>query len=579
MTNKNKYFLSINNNQVYLQNSLENLEKEQDIFRYLFKLRHNNEESLKYSFHSFFKDIFDYIKDLEGAVDLFIDTITHNKKIGIIGDYDVDGTIATSILIKFFQHLEKYFKFSYTYHIPNRFKEGYGPSIFSINHLKKQNVNLIITVDSGSTSFNEIKLANQLNIKSIILDHHNIQNEIPEATFFINNQNSEKFKYLCGGGLAFVFIYKINEKLKKIIKDYEEFSIISIIDLVAVSTICDFVHLVELNRSIVYYGMKIINYKYLEGEKKINKGLDIILQYSFYNYNKNTYISSVDIGFAIGPYINVAGRLEDANIIVKFLTTEDEKELETIFISLQKLWSHRKKIQEDILINIEKNYMDYLLNNKFILIEDESIHEGVMGIIAAKLKEKYNKPTIIINVTDGIGKGSIRSIGDFHAGKFIEEAIKNKILKKGGGHQAAGGFSLDINNINELFLALKIYTENLVFKDYKEFYIDHTLNLHGLNKYFYEKIQEIGPFGVGNKELLFLFPFLIIKKIYIFSNQHLNITFTNITEDKKIKGIWFFTPDKVFENIKLEEVFHVIGYIKYINNNIEIYIVDLIKKI
>lgn len=575
--NKNKYLISINNNQIYIENNLNDTEKENDIFKYLWNLRHRNNNN-KYSFYTFFENICEDIKGLEGAIDLFIDMIKNGKKVGIIGDYDVDGTIATSILVKFFNYLQKYIEFPYTYHIPNRFKEGYGPSIFSINHLKEQNVNLIITVDSGSTSFEEIKLANELKMKSIILDHHNIQSKIPDATYFINNQNSNKFKYLCGGGLAFVFIYKANEKLKKIIRNYEGFSILSILDLVAVSTICDFVPLIDLNRSIVYYGMKIINYKYLQHEKKINNGLDIILQYSFYNYNQNTYISSVDIGFAIGPYINVAGRLEDANIIVKFLTTEDQKELENIFIILQKLWANRKKIQEDILLNIEGFHKKSLLDNKFILIYDENIHEGIMGIIAAKLKEKYNKPTIIINVKDGIGKGSIRSIGEFHAGKFIEKIVEKNILIKGGGHEAAGGFSIDIKNIEKLFHSLEIYTQDLIFNNYKEYYVDHILNLYGLNKNFYEQIQGIGPFGVGNKELLFSFPFLIIKKIYIFANQHLNITFYNITEDKKIKGIWFFPPEKFFENIIIGEIVNVIGYIKYINNNIEIYIVDIVKE-
>lgn len=569
-TNNNKIFLSYQNNKIIITN---NNEKEQDLFKYLYKLRYDNENFSKYEFFKYFNNILEEIPNLKEGISLTANMILNNKNIGIIGDYDVDGTTSTSILVKYFQYLQSYIKFNYYYHIPNRFTEGYGPSLFSVNLLYEKNVNLIITVDSGTTSYKEIDLANSLNIKSIILDHHLIQCEIPNATHFINCQNSENFKYLCGGGLAFVFIYELNKYMKTIIKDYKDFDFKNVFDLVAISTICDFVPLVALNRTFVYYGMKLINYKYLNNPKYLNAGIHMILEYSYYNFNKNTYISSVDVGFSIGPYINVAGRLEDANMIVEFLTNNNMEELTILFFKLQKLWQNRKEIQEHILTSI--NNKIYKEDN-FIYVYNENIHEGIMGIIASKLKEKHNKPSIVININGEDCKGSIRSIKPFNAGEIIEIGLKKNILIKGGGHEAAGGFSLKKQHLNDFYELIKFNTKNMEINNFKEYYIDHILSIDNLTQEFYENLEKIGPFGVGNKEFLFLFPCLTIKNINYFANKHMNIIFTNITLTKYIKGIWFFTPEIIKEKLKVNHIINVVGHIKYINNKIEIYMVDIL---
>jgi single-stranded-DNA-specific exonuclease len=571
---KNKTILSCQNNKIILLDGLNEKEKEIDLFKYLLELRHKD-NNLKYEFFKYFDNIANEIPHLQEAVILAGNMILNKKTIGIIGDYDVDGTTATSMFVKYFQHVKKYMDFNYTYHIPNRFTEGYGPSLYSVNLLHNKNVNLIITVDSGTTSYKEIHLANELNIKSIILDHHLIQTEIPEATHFVNCQNSEKFQYLCGGGLAFVFIYELNKHMKNILKNYQDFDFKNIFDLVAISTICDFVPLIELNRTFVYYGMKLINYKYLNTISYLNPGIHMILEYAFYNFNKNTYISSVDVGFAIGPYINVAGRLEDANMIVEFLTNNNKEELEILFFKLQKLWQDRKKIQGDIIANIDIS-KTCKIEDKFVYVYNENIHEGIMGIIAAKLKDQHNKPSIVINILEEDCKGSIRSVKPFNAGEIIEIGLKENILIKGGGHEAAGGFSLKKNKLKEFYELIKDYTQHMSINNYKEYYIDHILQIDDLNKEFYENLQKIGPFGVNNKDFLFLFPYLVIKNIYTFSMKHMSFTFTNITNTKNIKGIWFFTPDIIKEKLKVNHIVNIVGNIKYINDKIEIYLVDII---
>lgn len=561
---------SIQNNNISLPDGEKESFNSSDIFEHLWKLRHKDNSFLKFPFHSFFDDINTKIPQLDKAIELAAEMILNHKIIGIIGDYDVDGTISTAILVKFFSYLKSHIEFDYTYHIPNRFAEGYGPSIFAVNLLKDKNVELLITVDSGSTSYNELDLANTLNMKSIVLDHHIVQKIVPEATCFVNCQNSEEFKYLCGGGLAFVFIIQLQKYLQsKII--FPDFDFRYVIDLAAIATICDFVPLVNLNRTIVHYGLKLLNYQYLNTELKLNKAIHMILQYSMYNYNKNTYMSSTDVGFAIGPYLNVAGRLKDANVIVEFLTCEDEKQLELHFFQIQSLWRERKKIQEDIL-----NTLDVNENDKFIFVYGDNIHEGIMGIVASKLKDKYNKPAIVISINGKEGKGSIRSIFPFNAGNLVALAIENNILTKGGGHKAAAGFSIEISKIQEFYEYTKAYMQPINIDEVRNITVDSILSLQGLDKDFYEKMQSIGPFGIQNEDFMFLFPHLIIKSIYIMQSKHISMNLTNITKTYSIKSIWFFVPIEAFELLIIGKIIDVVGNIKYINNKIELYITDIV---
>ena len=561
-------YTSIQNHKIILRPSQFN--HKENLLESLALLRHGHMNFQKFPLQIYFTHIYEKIPNLLSAVELATEMILNQKTIGIIGDYDVDGTVATTILVKFFNYLKIYFNFNYVYHIPNRFSEGYGPSIFAINRLNKEGVNLIITVDSGSTSYKELDLANDMSIKSIVLDHHMVQKEIPKATCFVNCQNSEEFKYLCGSGLAFVFALQLQKNLQTK-QTFPPFNFTEILDLVAVATVCDFVPLIGLNRSIVHHGLKILNHQYLQTTNKLNPALHMILQYSMFHYNKNTYISSTDLGFSIGPYLNVAGRLDDANIIIRFLISENQKDLEVYFFQLQNWWVQRKKIQEEILNTIQINEVD-----KFILVCNENIHEGIMGIIAAKLKDKYNKPAIVIAINGEEAKGSIRGIPPFNSGLLVESAITANILIKGGGHGAAAGFSIKTNRMGDFYNFIKNNMESIHIPQEKEILVDTILSLEGLNREFYDELQKIGPFGIHNEDYIFLFPYLQIKSLYIMSGKHLSLQLSNITNTSIIKALWFFTPSIALETLLVNHIIHVVATIKYINKKIELYIIDII---
>jgi single-stranded-DNA-specific exonuclease len=558
---------SINNNNIILPKE-SIFENPIDYLRDILP-KNNNKK-----FSEYLEELFVDISGFTDGIQLLGKQIINRQKIGIIGDYDVDGTIGTSILVLYFQWLNnlEYFNFEYIYHIPNRFREGYGPSIFAMELFSQQNVNLIITVDSGTTACKEVEIANNLNMKTLILDHHLIQNEIPNATCFINCQNSKNFKNLSGAGLAFVFLIHLHKYLKKIYLFMPNFDFNIFSDLVALSTVCDFVSFSGLNKTLVEFGLKKFNWQYNNSSFSLNKAIHIILQYSMYYYNNRTHIRASDLGFAIGPYLNVAGRMCDGNLVVKFLTNNKQEELEDIFFSLQSLWQDRRKIQEEILLNLEKNFTN---EGKFILLYDSNIHEGIMGIIAAQFKEKYNKPTIVIAFNENIGKASIRSVEGFNAGEFISLAIENKILIKGGGHSMAGGFVMQKENINSLKNLLTLYTKNHREKQ-KNITISLVVQINSLDREFYDAIHNLGPFGIDYEEPIFLFPSLIIRSIYVIGDKHLSIRFSHIQEKFFIKGMWFFIRPELMSKIQINTIINIIGNLKMINGKIEIYIIDAI---
>lgn len=565
--NSGKIRKSITGNNIILPD----INEEININNYIVSLRPSSEE--KKSFSQYIDELYSDIPNFGEGVDLLLNYIKDGKKIAIIGDYDVDGTIGTSIFVMYFKFLleSNLFNFTYIYHIPNRFLEGYGPSISTIERFASENVDLIITVDSGTTAVKEVALAKAKNIKTIVLDHHMIQEEVPEADALINCQLSDNFKYLSGGGLGLVFLIHLQKKIKELMPSINAFNFNDFMDLVSLSTVCDYVPLTGINRLFVNYGLAKFNHKYNNKKENLNKAVSVILQYTMYYYNEKTHVRAMDLGFLVGPYLNVAGRMSDGNLIVQFLTETSKEALEDKFFNLQSLWQDRRRIQDNIIENL--NIDD---SKPYICVHGEEIHEGIMGIIAAQLKEKYYKPTIIISLNGNIGKGSIRSVAPFDAGVLIEEALQENILTKGGGHKMAGGFVIPTNKIDDFYKYIEDYMTNVPVSQVKEIVVDLVVSLKELDRNFYNQIHALGPYGVDYPELNFLFPYLIIKNIFIIANKHLNLRLGNFSNTKSIKAMWFFAPESLLQILKVDMVISVVGNIKMSNGYIEIYILDII---
>ncbi len=453
------------------------------------------------------------LRDMEKTTSRIIKSIKENKKIGIFGDYDVDGATSTALLGKYLNILKQ----SYEIYIPDRKSEGYGPSIAGFKKLIEKKVNLIITVDCGTLSFEAIEFANSKNIDVIVLDHHQSEITLPKAFSIINpnriDDNSD-LNYLCAAGVCFMTLVSINSQLRKsnwfVLNNLKEPDLLNYLDLVSLGTICDVVPLVGLNRAIVKQGLKIINLKK-------NIGLKTLIDLCKIESKTSTY----HLGYIIGPRINAGGRVGKCSHGAKLLLNNNPKESFQLASELEKFNSERKKLEKSLL-NIVLNTISKNINDPVFVLTGENWHEGVIGIIASRIKDKFNKPTIVISLNNKIGKASARSIPGFDIGTAILSALQNKLLLKGGGHKMAGGFSIEENKIKEFkdFIIKKFNTKSNNNLNINYLYLDSSISASALNLDFYNKVEKLSPFGSGNPEPKFLLETVKVVKSLIVGENH-----------------------------------------------------------
>ena len=423
--------------------------------------------------------------------------IKNKEKIGIFGDYDVDGATSTALLGNFFSVL----KINYETYIPDRKKEGYGPSIKSFEELIDHGSKIIFTVDCGTLSFEAIDYAKKRNIDVIVLDHHQSEVKLPNAYSIVNpNRLDDKsnLQYLCAAGVSFMFLVSLNRELRNnnwfINNDISEPNLINYLDLVSLGTVCDVVPLVGLNRAIVKQGLKVI-------KSKRNLGLKTLLDICKIETNPSIY----HLGYMLGPRINAGGRVGKCSHGANLLLNSNPKEAFKLASELDQFNKERQILEKDLLqkiLNETKNYS----NDPVLVLSGKNWHEGVIGIVAARLKDKFNKPVIIISIENNIGKASARSIVGFDIGSVIIAATQEKLLLKGGGHKMAGGFSIMVDNIEKfkkfIFRKFRNINENLTSE--KPLLLDSVISPSALNLDFYNKVNTLAPFGSGNPEPKFI---------------------------------------------------------------------------
>ena len=455
-----------------------------------------------------------HLKDMKKAVDRTYENIIKDELIGIFGDYDVDGASSTAILSRYFLSIKQKIQ---TY-IPDRQREGYGPSEEGFKNLIKLGSKIIFTVDCGTLSFSPIKFAQDQNIDVIVLDHHQSDIKLPSACAIVNPNrydDTSELNYLCASGVCFVFLVALNKKLRdedwfnknKIIEP----NILNLLDLVSLGTVCDVVPLIGLNRAIVKQGLKII-------KKRSNLGLKTLYDLCKIESQPTTF----DLGFKLGPRINAGGRVGKASHGAALLTSDDPQKTYKIAIDLDKYNKERQSIE---LLLSEKIYaeLENFLNHPVFVLSGNNWHEGVIGILASRIKEKYNKPTILISLNKDTGKGSARSVVGFDIGSQIIKAVQLNILEKGGGHKMAGGFVIRKEKIS-LFrdLLIKNYLKlNYDFSKNANVYLDSIIAPSALNEKFFDEINYLGPFGSGNNEPKFVIENIKVISSYVVGNNHI----------------------------------------------------------
>ena len=454
------------------------------------------------------------LKDMNEAVERTYKSIINFDLIGIFGDYDVDGATSTALLAKYFLSIKQKIR---TY-IPERKSEGYGPTATSFKNLINNGVKLIFTVDCGTLSHEPIKIANKSKVDVIVLDHHQSDILLPRACAIINpnrHDDTSNLNYLCAAGVCFVFLVALNKKLRES-KWFEnnnvnEPNMLNFLDLVSLGTVCDVVPLIGLNRAMVKQGLQIL-------KKRNNLGLKTLFDLCKIESSPNIF----DLGFKLGPRINAGGRVGKSSHGAELLISEDPQKVYQIAISLDKSNNERRNIETSLFKVIDSEIKKYH-NYPIIVISGKNWHEGVIGIVASKIKDKYNKPTIIISLDGNLGKGSARSVVGFDIGSQIIKAVQLNILKKGGGHKMAGGFSISEKNIS-IFRDLLIKNYEKTFKNFsvdKKLYLDSLIAPSALNEDFYNEVNMLAPFGSGNNEPTFMIENLKVLSTDIISNMHI----------------------------------------------------------
>ncbi len=505
------------------------------------------------------KDIYDFlnislenirnpfsIKDMETAVKRIYNAVINHEKILIFGDYDVDGVTSTAILMEFFRHTGA----DVSYYIPHRTKEGYG---LQENHIFEiavpDKINLIITVDCGSSSHEAVKAARGAGIDIVITDHHIVPEKLPEAIALVSPKRSDcnsGLEDLAGVGVAFYLIMSLRKYLRDMHfwDNRPEPNLRNLCDLIALGTVADMVPLVGENRIFAKTGLDLIN----SGNRI---GISALIKAG----GSNKYpIDSEDIAFRLAPRINALGRVDHAKDAVELLLTDDSDTAGRIAQRMNLMNANRqnieKKIYEYIIEHVNNN--PEILQNRSIVLSHESWHEGILGIVASRMVEKFNRPVVLFAQKDGFAKGSARSVPGFN---LYEGLIAcSDLLDAFGGHSMAAGIKIKIQNI-EFFRHKfeKTVTENAGREDSLPLTdIDCEIGFDDINVELTDELESLKPFGTGNPEPLFLARNIKVLSSEFVGGNHrkMALSQTAFKGEKILNGIHFnidpYLSEKIF---------------------------------
>jgi len=491
------------------------------------------------------------LPDMQQAVDRLVIAREKQEKIAIYGDYDIDGLTATTVLIDSFE------KFGFTdvsAFIPNRFVEGYGLTINAVEKIIEAGAQLIVTVDCGSLSHKEIARAKEMGVDVIVTDHHNVADVQPEAVAVVNPKRlladfpDEYEKYLlkpestkklypfldlAGVGVAFKLVQALQTVLPGLEKGQEKW----LLDLVALGTVCDIVTLVDENRTNVFYGLKVLAQTRRPGLKALMAVSGVRPQ----------AVNARSLGFGLGPRMNASGRLETAQYALDLLTAKEGMKALELANQLDAMNKNRRLEQDEIfkeaLVQAEE-----LINDPVLVVNAEGWNHGIVGIVAAKLLERYQKPTYVLAVHGDEAKGSARSYGDFSAADAIRAS--DDIITKGGGHKLAAGVTLPAENIDAFRKRVNEFYKKLKLRDQAALLLpkaDTDAELEDLNEALLEQLATLEPYGSGNPQPVVRLSDVLVTNVRRMgdSNQHVKLTFKN-ANGRSIDALAFSAPQHFF---------------------------------
>ena len=438
-------------------------------------------------------------RDMEMAAERIATAIRGQEKIAIFGDYDVDGATSAALFSRFLRSVGAA---PVRLYVPDRGSEGYGPNTPALLKLKGEGAKLVITVDCGTTSFAPLRAARDAGLDVVVVDHHVAEPSLPSATALVNpNRLDETAGHgqLAAIGVAFLLVVAINRALRRqgwYGTARPEPDLLQWLDIVALGTICDVVPLTGLNRALVAQGLKVM-------AQRRNLGLRVLAETAGLDERAGAY----HCGFLLGPRINAGGRVGRSDLGARLLATEDHAEAMSLARELEALNAERRQIEAQVqeeAIRLADGEAAH--RQQLIFVAAEGWHPGVIGIVAGRLRERYERPVCVIALENGIGKGSGRSASGFHLGNAIIAARECGIIAKGGGHAMAAGFEVEAGKLDTLreFIAARIDHHFDGPPPRAVLELDGTLQPRGASPDFARMLDRLAPFGAGNPEPRFV---------------------------------------------------------------------------
>ncbi|MEQ9488142.1 MAG: single-stranded-DNA-specific exonuclease RecJ [Alphaproteobacteria bacterium] len=480
-----------------------------------------------------------HLLDMDKAVERIAGAISANEKIAVFGDYDVDGATSSATLKRYFDAIGV----GLTVYIPDRLTEGYGPNHKALRKLQNDGVALVITVDCGITSFDVLDNAADAGLSVIVVDHHKAEPRLPKAAAVVNPNrldDTSPHGQMAAVGVTFLLIVALNKKLRQTgyFAERREPDLLSLLDLVALGTVCDVVPLTGVNRVFTTQGLKVM-------AQRRNIGLTALSDVSGIDETPAAYHA----GFVLGPRVNAGGRVGEAPLGTRLLASHDRSEAMEIARRLDGFNTERKAIEtaclEEAIRLVETEMATGRGSPHLIFVAGEGWHPGVIGIVAGRLKERYQRPACVVALEDGIGKGSGRSMEGVDLGAAVIAARQNDLLINGGGHAMAAGFTLSEGNIEAFraFLDGRISDALGGRPIVGRIMLDGAVSLAASTVEFIESLERLAPYGVGNPEPRFVIPYARIADAGLVGTDHVRLRITG-EGGGSLKGIAFRVADQ-----------------------------------
>ncbi|MEE9313753.1 MAG: single-stranded-DNA-specific exonuclease RecJ [Rhizobiaceae bacterium] len=480
------------------------------------------------------------LRDMDAAASRLADAVERKEPVAIFGDYDVDGATSSALMAKFLHHCGVEAEI----YIPDRIFEGYGPNGPAIRELIERGAKLLVTVDCGSTSFETLALAGELGVDTIVLDHHQVADTLPDVLALVNPNRDDDMSgqgHLCAAGVVFITLVALNRELRK--RNYFTSTIsppdlMAWLDIVALGTVCDVVPLKGMNRAFVSRGLEIMH-------KQSNPGLVALAKVA----RQDGPAAAWHLGFLLGPRINAGGRIGDAALGARLLITDDPIEAEAIAAQLDMLNSERQAMEQVMLKQaIDEADAEIGLGEgpAVLITQSDTWHAGVVGLLASRIKDRFRRPAFAVTFDDrGIGAGSGRSIAGIDLGSAVRAAVEEGLLEKGGGHAMAAGITIKRANLGAFrsFMEERLtanVNQVLAKRDMK---IDGALSARAASTYLIDKLDKAGPFGAGHSQPVFAFPNHVIRHADVVGANHVRFTL-NSPDGAELRGIGFRIADE-----------------------------------